>query len=250
MATKYLTLVLCALLISCGSSPSSQPQAVSFQGPTSPTLPTTWVGGLVGVWEPIGTPHGVMILHQGHDSFTGERYGRGGLVPAAESFRNAGFIVYGFEMPVLDSDIHEHGPIERFYEPVIKLIDAIGTNLPIYMAGVSGGGWTTTVVTGIEPRITKGYSVEGDPWFYLGHNSGRTSDGREDWEQFNMPWTYEKLYESAGSRLAHIFIPGSYSSCQNWTFGECVNDYSTTYHEISPWAVEFIVSDIKLAAGQ
>lgn len=186
-----------------------------------------WRGGLVGVYEPAGTPVGKAILHQGHDCFDGCRYGDS-LVPVAQRFAAAGFVVYAMEMPPLP---HE-GPIERFTDPVTRLLDAIG---PAYMVGLSGGGWTTSVMTARDPRIIRGYSVAGDLY-------GR---GADDWEQINTD--YRATYDAAGDRLLHIynFNEGGAMSGITGDIGiPYVNDYTATAHTITPWAVDFIVADI------
>lgn len=190
-----------------------------------------WRGGLVGVWEPAGAPVGKLILHQGHDCFDGCRYGAS-LAPVAARFAAAGFIVYGLEMPPLPHD----GPMTRFTDPVTALLDAIG---PAYMVGLSGGGWTTTIMTARDARILRGYSVAGDlpPWVPGG--------GGDDWEQINTD--YRATYDAAGSRLLHIynFYEGGPMSGITGDIGVAyVNDYTATSHTITPWATDFIVADI------
>lgn len=212
--------------------------------PVSPVLPYTWVGGLVGVWEPTGTPRGVMILHQGHSKFDAPEYRPASLVPVAEQFAAAGLLVYGFEMPPGDHGI-DRGPIERFYAPVLNLIDAIPGDLPIYMAGLSGGGWTTTTVTAISPRIVRGYSVAGDAPLDVWA-------GARDWEQ--TYFDLRALYAQAGSRLLHIYNfydPCCWEGISGDTGYAYVTDYTRpanpdekAAHSISPWAIEFILTDI------
>lgn len=192
-----------------------------------------WTGGLVRTWQP-DNPAGVVILHQGHDCFDGCRYDDS-LIPAAEAFAAAGYIVYGFEMP---PEPHDHGPIERYYKPVTDLLDALDRRLPVYMVGLSGGGWTTTVVTALDARITAGYSVEGDPYY-------------GDWEQRNTPQGYAALYQMAGPRLTHVAIPGSDGSCAALGHAPpCVNDYTTNQHRISEWAVGYMLQDMAARSAQ
>lgn len=191
-----------------------------------------WSGGLVGIWEPSGTAAAIMILHQGHDSFYGVRYGDD-LSEDAKFFATHGFRVFGFEMPPEPHD----GPVERFYAPVIatlNALDAAGNTLPYYIAGVSGGGWTAQVVTALDARIKRGYSVEeGDP-----------ADG--DWEQQHPPRTYHELSHLAGERLVRVYIPKSNSDCNGIDVRHvCVNDTTTARHEMSPWAAGFIARDAK-----
>lgn len=129
----------------------------------------TWQGGLYNVYMPsAGVPvKARLILHQGHCrfecTFLDEQHGQANMREVAEQFANAGYAVYGFEMPPLP---HTSGPIEKFYQPVLDLIAGWDDSLPIFMAGFSGGGWTTTIVTALSPRIRKGYSVQGDALHY------------------------------------------------------------------------------------
>ena len=219
MAARIIILVV-LFLSACGSnSPDSQP----------------WRGGLIGVWEPIGQPRGVFIVHQGHAPFSAPDYQPANLIPVVEQLRDAGFLVYGFEMPPGD-----HGPpIERFYQPVLDLIDTIPTEIPIYMTGLSGGGWTTTVVTSHSSRIVRGYSVAGDApldvWI-----------GPRDWEQLQVD--YRVLYAQAGTRLMHIY--NFNDSCCFWGISgdigyAYVTDPGIRQHAVTQWAIDFILSDIQ-----
>jgi len=189
-----------------------------------------WKGGLIGIWEPSGKPVGIMILHQGHDCFNGCRYDDN-LEPIALYFALKGFFVYGFEMP---PDPHNEGPIEKYYQPVIDLLNRLnaeGNILPIYMSGLSGGGWTTTVVTALDNRIVKGYSIEGDPT-------------ESDWEQSHTPYGYPTLYQMADNRLIHIYRQ-SFFDCKDWAYPyPCVNDPVATGHYFSIWAADYILRDI------
>lgn len=204
-----------------------------------------WTGGFRKIWEPEGLPIGVIILHQGHSSFAGNdmhghRYPTLDLVPAAKKFASAGYRVYGMEMPPLP---HSDGPVERFYRPVIDLIDAIGeTDLPVFMVGLSGGGWTTTVATALEDRIAMGFSVAGDAPGDIAPIVDCT-----DWEQCNPPHDYRTLYAMAGERLVHIYNfgePGPWSGLQGDLGYEYVNDMSATEHTLTDWTVEYILNRI------
>lgn len=189
-----------------------------------------WKGGLIGIWQPPGEPIGIMILHQGHDCFNGCRYDDS-LEPIALYFTSNGLRVYGFEMP---PDPHNDGPIEKYYQPVIDLLNELdkeNNKLPIYMSGLSGGGWTASVITALDNRIIKGYSVEGDP-------------AESDWEQSHTPYGYLTLYQMAGNRLTHIYRQ-SFFDCKDWTYPyPCVNDPIATDHYFSKWAADYILKDI------
>lgn len=136
------------------------------------------------------------------------------------------------EMP---PEPHDAGPIESYYGPVIRLIDELTAEypgVPISIAGLSGGGWTASVVTALDARIYRGYSVEGDP-------------ASSDWEQQNLSHDYPTLYAMAGYRLTHIYIPASSSDCTGWSYPyPCVNDPEATGHYVSTFAVNYMLRDL------
>jgi hypothetical protein len=196
-----------------------------------------WRGGHVGTWPPEGPAQGVLLLHHGHSAFDGGTYAPGNLIPVAEAFQAAGFLVYGVEMP---PGKHDGLPIEQFVQAsqtLLDMIEAMDPHMPVYMVGLSGGGWTTTVMTAIDARITRGYSVAGD--------HPVESVERGDWEQHIMD--YPLLYAMAGDRLQHIYIWED-ECCFAHVTGDIGTDYvldrSTRDHTISPWAIHWILDDI------
>lgn len=166
------------------------------------------------------------------------------LYPIADALCTAGYMVAGFEMPPFP----HVAPIERFYRPVLDFIDTIPADVPIYMIGLSGGGWTTTVVTSLCPRIVKGYSVAGDLPLDLRVPPGDTGD----WEQQNPPLDYRTMYAMAAGRLLHIFNAYDYC-CFRYTGtedelgGPFVVDYTHSDHKISQWALKVIMADMECA---
>jgi hypothetical protein len=53
-------------------------------------------------------------------------------------------------------------PIRYFIEPVIVMLNAFAAQYEdISMIGLSGGGWTTTLVAAIDPRIDRSYQAAG-----------------------------------------------------------------------------------------
>lgn len=221
MANKNLSILLCLFLAACGSGESNSN--------------TTWNGGIWSVWSP-ATPNGkAIILHQGHSPFN---YADHDLTGVAQQFSDAGFVVYGMEMPFPSP--HDSGPLSKFTDPVTKLVDELTKQgLKTYMVGLSGGGWTTTVVTYLDPRIIKGYSVAGDH---------PTESYMGDWESKNPPAPYKDMYAATSGRLVHIYNwddPCCFARIQGDIGGEYVTDYTTQRHEISAWAVSYIISDIR-----
>jgi hypothetical protein len=217
---------------------SAQKVAVRQSPPIVAMVPSgPWRGGHIGTWLPDGEARGVLLLHHGHSAFDGGTYAPGNLIPVAEAFAAAGFLVYGLEMPPGE---HEGIPIEEFLEAskeVLDTVEADDPHTPVYMVGLSGGGWTTTVLTATDARITRGYSVAGD--------HPVESVERGDWEQHIMD--YPLLYAMAGDRLRHIYVWGD-GCCFGHVTGDIgtpyVIDTSTQDHTISPWAVQWILEDI------
>ncbi len=244
------------LLTACGDHTQSSTQSSdqssdqgSDQGSDQSCNPS---GGIYKVWTPSGTSLGNIILHQGHSKFDGcgdlET-----LVPVAEKFSAAGYTVYGMEMPPKP---HEGKPLTDFTTPVENLINTIYVaDKPIYMVGLSGGGWTTTVITAMDTRITRGYSVAGDMPMEMRTHPGEWGD----YEQSSLGIDYRVLYSEANAvdcrRLLHIynhddqccfatiyhtqFIPYGYP----W-----VDDDHNLYngqHMITDWASTEIIEDIE-----
>lgn len=185
-----------------------------------------WAGGVVGTWHPTKPHRAHVILHQGHDSFQAIEH-------IAEALAANGYTVHGVEMPRLP---HDGRPLTDFTGPVLDLLDELG---PVYMIGLSGGGWTTTVITSSDPRIIKGWSVAGDAprdvW-----------QGYRDWEQIQVP-DYRALYAAAGDRLSHVYILND-PCCFDGITGDIgypyLSDRSTTRHEISAWTLAHILAEL------
>ena len=242
----WAVVILC-LLNACGSSHK-----------TILTVSPMWEGGLYDVWVP-EKPKAVIILHQGHNCFD-DCYPApdDNMIPIAEQFAEAGFIVYGFEMPPFP---HSEGPIEYYYESTLKFVESLSNRYPIYMVGISGGGWTTTVITALSDRIVHGYSISGDAPFDIRPRAEQPAD--VEWEQLNPPTgSYRNLYDLAGKRLTHIYnyneaheegYTGAMLSCE--ATPECeagyfyIWDYVATDHYISNWTVEYIIDDINRVRG-
>ncbi|MFC4113372.1 hypothetical protein [Nonomuraea zeae] len=73
-----------------------------------------------------------------------------------------------------------------FLEPLtVTLNHALATYRPasVEMIGLSGGGWTTTVYSALDPRITRSYPVAGSLPFFLRPASPKPSPTIGDFEQ-------------------------------------------------------------------
>ena len=72
-------------------------------------------------------------------------------------------------------------PIKLFLEPVVEVLNYLEEYYEyelFSMVGISGGGWTTTIVSAIDTRIKLSFPVAGTVPIFL-----RNSDDGIDWEQ-------------------------------------------------------------------
>jgi hypothetical protein len=87
-------------------------------------------------------------------------------------------------------------PLRYFLEPAIAVINALEPEYeaPLGMVGISGGGWTTTLVAAVDPRVMISIPVaDGNP-FYL-----RFERHWGDWEE-----TVPELYRIANYLELHV----------------------------------------------
>lgn len=174
-----------------------------------------------------------VIIHGGHNEnyFSGnDPTLEGNLQPLIRTLLRAGYHILGCTMPLFyqNSDIFIYGiPINLhdglhngfsrielysnisalvwFLEPVIQAINYVKNNYnfkSIDMTGLSGGAWTTDMVSALDIRIRKSYPVFGSLPLNLKQilfNTGLIYDNA-DWEQSHMrSWwdilsTEENLY--------------------------------------------------------
>ena len=182
----------------------------------------------------------LIIYHEGHD-YNGF-YARKDLI---QYFLNNGYSIAAFSMPcyaknfsvpiidmpdfgkiiiashvelyLLDSDNLSF--LKFFFEPVNETLNYLTSKYKysgIYMIGLSGGGWTTTVYSAIDPRIKKSYPIAGSYPFYL---RAGTSRDLGDIEQF-LPSLYRianylDLYVlgAYGSERSQMQIINKYDNC-------------------------------------
>ena len=179
----------------------------------------------------------LIIYHQGHS---------GGFINGKnviDKFVNSGFSVAAFSMPLiglnnqptvqlenlghvkffkhnqlvlLESD--DFSSMTYFFSPVNITLNYIENNFSFdeyHMVGISGGGWTTTVYSAIDDRITKSFSVADSLPFSLRNTEADVGD----YEQFNPKFyliaNYLELYvmSSFGENQKHIQIINEYDPC-------------------------------------
>jgi hypothetical protein len=101
-------------------------------------------------------------------------------------------------LSVLENDALN--PLKFFIEPVLASFDYAaaqrGGYRSVFMAGLSGGGWTTTLYAAIDPRISASFPVAGS----LPHSLRSLSEKNDfgDWEQYGpsifRTWDYLDFY--------------------------------------------------------
>ena len=174
------------------------------------------------------------------------------------------------QFPLLESS--KFSPIKYFVEPIALSLNFIDQNYDYddyYMVGISGGGWTTTLTSALDHRISKNYSIAGS--FPLNMKSDPRNFG--DYEQtipelYNIA-NYEELYTMASfgtdRHSVQLFIyndPCCFQAelYEKFPYGNAIQDRleilggegkfsvfldnSTNQHEISDHALSLILDDM------
>lgn len=137
----------------------------------------------VYLFIPENNNNNLILYHQGHS---------GGFIlgkPTIDFFLKNGFSVAAFSMPLVGMNNNptisleslgpikfiEHGqfelletenfsPISYFFTPITSSINYLDKNYEyddIHMIGISGGGWTTTIYSGLDSRISNSFAISG-----------------------------------------------------------------------------------------
>jgi hypothetical protein len=145
----------------------------------------------------------------------------------------------------------------------------------VFMTGVSGGGWTTTVYAALDPRITRSYPAAGTLPLHLREDRNRTNSAQRpaDWGDYEQTIpelhsiaNYLDLYilSSLGGQRKQLQIVNKYDPCcfngeAFRAYEEVVNarvrslgggsfevflDTNNRTHSISPDAMNVILQDI------
>jgi hypothetical protein len=153
-------------------------------------------------------------------------------------------------------------PLKYFLGPALASLDYALSKRSydiIGAVGLSGGGWTTTMLAAIDPRIERSYAVAGSvPTAY------RSADPEGDWEQYAVPFSYLDLYAMsvATEGKSFLFYNGKDPCCFQaaavtpWAddltealagfpgeFGTFML-YSASTHDIQPQVRDFILNDL------
>jgi hypothetical protein len=81
-------------------------------------------------------------------------------------------------------------PVQLFLTPVAEIVNylqPLGYN-SIFMTGVSGGGWTTTMYAALDPRITRSYPTAGTLPLHLRADRDRSNSAQRpaDWGDYEQ----------------------------------------------------------------
>jgi len=247
------------------------------------------VNSIQYLFKPIDANNKLIIYHQGHkgDFIEGKQI--------IQHFLENKFTVLASSMPLLGMNsqpIIEHpnfgtikltshnqlkflesddfSPMKFFIHPIIISLNhlAIEENFEsVHMIGISGGGWTTTLVSAIDDRIDQSFSVAGSYPIFLRTEPKNLGDYEQTNPDFYKITNYLDLYimASSGTDRKHIQIFNKYDSCcfdgdpflvyeekikktlENFDEGyfEIYLDDTHKEHIISAHALEIIINEIE-----
>jgi hypothetical protein len=163
-----------------------------------------------------------VLFHQGHG---GDFHKSKKLI---EEFLRVGYSVVAFSMPLLGLNNrptvylpkfgylqfnthdklqylnpNEGHPIKYFLEPVVQVLNYLEKQFDygwFSMVGISGGGWTTTMVSALDTRVRLSFPVAGTVPIFLRH-----PDDGIDWEQSVVS------FENISNNL-ELYVLGAYGS--------------------------------------
>jgi hypothetical protein len=152
----------------------------------------------------------LVVLHQGHAcTFDDARDPRGpGMAHAVDAFLSEGYAVLAVYMPhmrpgdcrtvpharMFELAVSSGNPLKFFLEPVAVSLNALKPRYKeIHMAGLSGGGWTTTLYAAIDPQIHGSFPVAGTVPLQF-RNRNTVGDKEQHLEEFYKVANYLDLY--------------------------------------------------------
>ena len=137
------------------------------------------------------------------------------------------------------------------------------------MVGLSGGGWTTTLYSAIDDRISKNYSIAGSFPLYMKSDTRNFGDYEQNIPELYNIANYEEMYTLASfgtdRHSVQIFIyndPCCYQAelYEKFPYGDAIQnkldmlngegkfsvflDNTTNKHEVSDYALSLILDDM------
>lgn len=133
-------------------------------------------------------------------------------------------------------------PVQVFLTPVaviVNYVQPLGYN-SMFMTGVSGGGWTTTMYAALDPRIARSYPAAGTLPLHLREDRRRSNSAQRpaDWGDYEQTIpelhaiaNYLDLYilGSVGEQRKQLQIVNKYDPC--CLGGEAFKAYEGAIHE-------------------
>ena len=138
-------------------------------------------------------------------------------------------------------------PYRFFLEPIAVALNYVQDQYGyknIYMTGLSGGGWTTTIYSALDTRIERSFPVAGSVPMYL--RSGAVEAEETD-PGFYQTALYEDFYVMGayGERRAQLQINNRYDPCcfygTNYVYW--VDDVKSTVQQLGAGTYDFLSDD-------
>lgn len=178
----------------------------------------------------------LIVYHQGHRGDF--HYGKNTI----EFFLKNGYSVLAFSMPLLGMNnqpiidtefgkIHlishnyfkfieskDFSPLKFYFEPIVLSLNYVEKNFDfdnLYMIGISGGGWTSTIYSALDERILQSFSIAGSIPISLRINENDFGDYEQTLSDFYKIGNYLDLYllASFGENRKHIQIFNKNDPC-------------------------------------
>ena len=186
------------------------------------------VNSLAYLFSPINSNGKLIIYHQGHsgDFFNGKK--------TIEYFLKKNYPVVAFAMPLSGNNsqpiidipqfgkikFHSHNqfsllendnftPMKFFIEPVIFTLNYLESHHDFdsyHMVGISGGGWTTTLIAALDERINHSFSIAGSYPMFLRSDPKNFGDYEQNNLEFYKLANYLDLYVMASTGPDRKFI--------------------------------------------
>ena len=236
----------------------------------------------------------LIIFHQGHDAISLNHFDNHSFdqdIPIIQNFLDNNNSVLIFSMPgkgmnnepivnhekfgTFKLNSHNHfellesedfHPLKFFIEPVVITLNQVEKNYSFEkfsMMGISGGGWTTILVSAIDDRIDESFSIAGSFPIWLRSDPSDYGDYEQTIPEFYKIANYLELYflNSYGDRSLFLFYNEFDPCCfsgdvyNKTPFGDSVKaklsqfgknnfdviiDYGQTEHTISDYTLKKI----------
>lgn len=158
------------------------------------------------------------------------------LVPYNPDPTYQGYLIQVHTDPAAMPRVNGNHPLAFFLEPAIAGINALKAvypSRPVNMVGLSGGGWTVSLMAALDMRIVKSFNVAGSQPFDVfldGSVSPAWGVIWRDWEQGSPHQGHTDTYQIAGYRDLYVMgasgagrsqlqILNEYDPCCFWANG-------------------------------